>query len=286
MTKRIPVAIALFFCLLVAAHAADSLQADAAPSPQLGRSMPFQIYLPDGYAGSAQTYPVLYLLHGASGSELDWTRKGGAMETLQALIRRGAMRPTVVVMPSAGSDSWWMDGAVDKAESAVMQDLLPYVERRYRVGTARADRAVAGLSMGGFGALHFALKYPDRFCAAGLLSPAIYTPLPPAISSAWRTPQLMRGGEFDRKQWDAVSYWSHLPAYAKAARKVPVWIATGDHDALGIALLSAQLHARLLEIQPGQAELRVTDGGHEWMVWRDGLSDALQYLDRQCRAAP
>jgi enterochelin esterase-like enzyme len=263
---------------------ASRLRVDSAPSPALGRPMPFVVYLPDGYDASAPL-PVVYLLHGASGSEQDWSHKGGAAETMDALIRRGTIRPAVVVMPSAGSDSWWIDGARDKADSAFMRDLLPYVESHYKVRTARADRAVAGLSMGGYGALHFALTYPERFCAAGLLSPAVYDPLPPDNSSAWTTPQLMRDGHFDATRWQALSFQAALPAYAAQRLRVPLWIVTGDHDNLGIALLSARLYDRLLAIQPGLAELRVVDGGHEWMVWRDELAGALQYMDKRCAAA-
>lgn len=261
---------------------AGELFADAVKSTVLGMDLRFNVYLPDGYKDSSTRYPVVYLLHGASGDEHDWTRKGGAVETLDGLIKRGLMRPSIAVMPSIGPQSWFADGAVYKMETALITELLPYVESRYRTGTARSERGIAGLSMGGFGALNLSLRHPQRFCAAGIISPAIYDPLPPDTSAARRAPQLMRDGKFDPELWKALNYPSHLEAYTKAAQKVPMWIVSGDHDALGIAQMSANLYWRILKIQPKLAELRVIDGDHEWMVFRDALPDTLQYMDRMC----
>jgi enterochelin esterase-like enzyme len=261
---------------------AGELVADALKSTTLGVDLRMNVYLPDGYKDGSARYPVVYLLHGASGDEHDWTRKGSVVETMDALIKRGLMRPSIAVMPSIGPQSWFADGAVYKMETALITELLPYVEQRYRVGTARSERSIAGLSMGGFGALNLSLKHPQRFCAAGVISPAIYDPLPPETSAARRAPQLMRDGKFDPELWKALNYPTHLEAYAKSPQKVPMWIESGDHDALGIAVMSANLYWRLLKIQPGQAELRIIDGDHEWMVFRDALPDALQYMNRMC----
>jgi enterochelin esterase-like enzyme len=287
---QIPLHSALARCGAVAAALALScslaqageVYADAVKSTVLGMDLRFNVYVPDGYKTGTARYPVVYLLHGASGDEHDWTRKGGVVETLDALVKRGLMRPSVAVMPSIGPQSWFADGAVHKMETAMISELLPYVESHYRVGTARAERGIAGLSMGGYGALNLSLKHPQRFCAAGVISPAIYDPLPPETSAARRAPQLMRNGQFDPELWKALNYPSHLEAYSQAPQKVPMWIVSGDHDALGIAQMSANLYWRLLKIQPRQAELRIVDGDHEWAVFRDALPDALQYMDRMC----
>lgn len=263
---------------------AGEVYADAVKSAALGMDLRFNVYLPDGYKDSQARYPVIYLLHGASGDEHDWTRKGSAVETLDGLIRRGLIRPSIAVMPSIGPQSWFADGAVHKMETALMTELLPYVEQRYRAGTARHERAIAGLSMGGFGALNLSLRHPQRFCGAGVISPAIYDPLPPETSAARRAPQLMRDGKFDPELWKTLNYPTHLDNYGQAPQKVPMWIVSGDHDALGIAVMSANLYWRLHTIQPKQVELRIVDGDHEWMVFRDALPDALQYVDRMCVA--
>lgn len=264
---------------------AGEVHSGAIKSTVLGVDLRFNIYLPDGYKDRAVRYPVIYLLHGAIGNEHDWTQRGSAVETLDGLIRRGLIRPSIAVMPSIGPQSWFADGAAYKMETALMTELLPYVDSNYRTGTARSDRGIAGLSMGGYGALNLSLRYPDRFCAAGIISPAIYDPLPPETSIARRAAQFMRDGKFDPELWKSLNYPSHLEKYAQSSQKVPMWIATGDHDVLGIAVMSANLYWRILKIQPKLAELRVIDGGHEWVVFRNALPDALQYMNKMCTRA-
>jgi S-formylglutathione hydrolase FrmB len=282
LLRRLLQAAACTAALLAPVAQAGEVVADVLKSAVLGIDLRFNVYLPDGYKDGTQRYPVVYLLHGASGDEHDWTRKGSAIETLDALMRRGLMRPSVAVMPSIGPQSWFADGAAHRMETALMTELLPTIEQRYRVGTARSERGIAGLSMGGYGALNLSLRHPDRFCAAGVISPAIYDPLPPETSAARRAAQFQRNGAFDPELWKALNYPAHLERYAQAPRKVPMWIVSGDHDALGIAVMSANLYWRLLKIQPRLAELRIIDGDHEWMVFRDALPDALQYIDRMC----
>lgn len=281
--NRLALALSLGLCLSVVNTAvAGEVFSDAVASKTLGRDVKFTVYLPDGYKDSAGPYPVVYLLHGAGGDENEWRTKGGAAETLDGLIKRGLMRPSVVVMPTAGPASWWANGAAEKSESAIMDDLLPYVEGRYKVARDRKGRAIGGLSMGGYGALNLALRHPAKFCAAAVISPAIYDPLPPDTSAARRTPQFVRNGQFDPDTWRSLNYPAHLPAYMAQPLRVPMWIVSGDHDFLGIAPMSANLFWRIHQIQPKQAELRVIDGDHEWMVFRDALPDALQYVDRAC----
>lgn len=262
---------------------AGQVFADQAPSSALGRDVKFTVYVPDGYQNEASaTYPVVYLLHGAGGDENEWRTKGGAAETLDGLIKRGLIRPSVVVMPTAGPASWWADGAAEKAATAIIKDLLPYVESRYKVKKERSGRAIGGLSMGGYGALNLALRYPAQFCAAAVISPAIYDPLPPEASASRRTPQFVRNGQFDADTWKSLNYASQLDTYKAGGLYVPMWIVSGDHDYLGIAPMSANLYWRMYQIQPKQVELRVVNGDHEWLVFRDALPDALQYVDQQC----
>lgn len=286
-TRRLVGALASVLVLGMAGAAqAGELFADSVRSAALGTDLKFTVYVPDGYKDGAARYPVVYLLHGAGGNEYEWVRKGGAVETLDGLIKRGLIRPTIAIIPSAGPDSWWADGAAAKAETAMITELLPYVEGKYRTTGARSGRAIAGLSMGGYGALNLSLRHPALFCAAGIISPAIYDPLPPETSASWRAAQFMRGGQFDPETWKALNYPAHLEKYTQSPLKVPMWIVSGDHDFLGIAVMSANLYWRILKIQPKQAEFRVIDGDHEWMTFRDALPDALQYIERSCLKTP
>jgi S-formylglutathione hydrolase FrmB len=260
---------------------AGELAHDGFYSAVLGRKVALDVYLPDGYAQGAK-YPVIYLLHGAGGNETEWAGNGGIVQTLDGMIRRGEIRPTVAVMPTTGGGTWWVDGAVDKAETAFMQELLPHVERKYKVAGDRASRSIGGQSMGGYGALHMALKFPEKFCGAAILSPAIYDPLPPATSASRLTAQFQRDGKFDEALWKSLNYPTLLPAYRQGSARVPMWISSGDHDHLGIAVESANLYWRMFQVQPKQVELRITDGDHEWPAFNASFPDALRYINAQC----
>lgn len=275
-------ALGLCFSVFWQSALASEVVDDSFMSKHLGREYKMRVYLPDGYKDERKSqFPVVYLLHGSGADEKWWTGRGGAEVTLNALIARGQMRPSIAVMPGNGKN-WYLDGPSEKAERAILDELLPYIEAKYRGSKERSARIIGGLSMGGYGALNFALKNADKFCAAMLLSPSVYDPLPPADSSARSVPVFMKNGLFDPDLWKSHHYLAHLDAYQKKGEKVSFWIMSGDHDNLGIALLSAQLYARLLPIQPKQVELRIVDGDHEAMVWRDALPDALRYADEQC----
>jgi enterochelin esterase-like enzyme len=275
-------ALGLCFSVFWQSALASDVIDDSFMSKHLGREYKMRVYLPDGYKDERQSqFPVVYLLHGAGTDEKWWTGRGGAEVTLNALIARGQIRPSIVVMPGNGAN-WYVDSPGEKAESAILDELLPYIEAKYRVSKERSARIIGGLSMGGYGALNLALKNADKFCAAMLMSPAAYDPLPPEDSSARLVPTFMRNGHFEPDLWKLNNWPVYLDAYRKNERKVSFWIISGDHDNLGIALLSAQLYAKILPIQPKQVELRIVDGDHEAMVWRDALPDALRYADEQC----
>ena len=172
-----PVAVAALL-LAAGADAGEIRRELAAPSPALGRDIPYSLYLPDGHGSSAQRYPVLFLLHGLGGGEADWVTVGGLGPTLDRLIAERAVPPMLVVAPGFG-DSWYVDnpdpGGSGAVETAFLDDLVPWVDRAWRTGDKRESRAVAGLSMGGWGAMRFAMLRPDLFAAAASLSGALIT---------------------------------------------------------------------------------------------------------------
>ncbi len=258
-------------------------------SPTLGHDYPYTVYLPDHYDHQATTpYPVIYLLHGSFGNELDWATRGNLPQTADRLIAAGHLPPAVFVMP--GSRSWWVDGHNEAARSAFFNDLMPHIEATYHVGTTRQLRGVAGLSAGGYGALNFALERPDMFAAAAALSPASYVPTPPQNSSAMRHPAFLnQQGEFDQALWEQLNYTAHLESYRLQVTPrsnaehsdtppVPLYISAGRSD-----VYDAEFHARLLRqsmerIQPGQVRLDLYPGGHTWRVWRASLPAALNFM--------
>lgn len=271
-------AIVLVSTLLSALASASEIVTETFKSDAIARDYKYTVYLPDAYKTGEQRFPILYLLHGAGGDENEWLAKGGLRETMDALIARRLIQPMVVVMPGH-TGAWWVDGAKDKGETALVKEVMPHAEAKYRVTAATGGRLIAGLSAGGYGALNLMMKYPKMFAAVAILSPAIYDPVPPSNSSGVRNPPFQKDGKFDADLWKSLNYPVHIEAYKKSGTIVPLYINSGDHDMFGIALQAAMLYDRLRLHQPRALELRVVDGDHEWMVWRDTLPDALQFMN-------
>jgi enterochelin esterase-like enzyme len=267
-------------CLLLCATLAQAGQTflETFKSAALGRDYKYTVYLPDSYAKDTKRYPVLYLLHGAGGDENEWLAKGGVRETMDALIARNQIKPMIVVMPGH-TQAWWVDGAKEKGETALVKEVMPDVESKYRTDATRKNRLIAGLSAGGYGALNLIMKYPQQFAASAILSPAIYDPVPPNSSSGVRNHPFQKDGKFDPDTWKSLNYTAHIEAYKKSGVIVPLYINSGDHDTFSIALHATTLFERLRFHQPNALELRIVNGDHEWAVWRDTLGDALMFMN-------
>ncbi|WP_207477023.1 alpha/beta hydrolase [Arenibaculum pallidiluteum] len=244
-------------------------------SATLGRDWAYNLYLPDGYETGQLRYPVLYLLHGNAGNENDWAVRGGIQRTADDLISRGEIPPCIIVMPAAGV-TWYVDRE-EKMETALIQDLIPQAEARYRIIGERSARAIAGLSMGGYGALRFALKYPEMFAAAGLMSPAIYVPEPPPTSSARRVPPFQTNGQFDPELWKSLNYPSLLDGFFARNIVMPLYLDSGDDDEFQIEYHAAVLH-KLWRDRGWPAEFRVADGVHDYNVWSNTVAEALRFV--------
>lgn len=178
-----------------------------------------------------------------------------------------------------------MDGTKDKGETALVKEVMPHSEAGYRIDAVRANRLIAGLSAGGFGTLSLVMEYPQMFAASAILSPAIYDPVPPSTSSGVRQPPFQKDGKFDPELWKLPNYVSHIEGYKKSGVIVPLYINSGDHDTFSIAFHAATLYERLRLHQPDAIELRIVDGDHQWMVWRDTLGDALLFMNARIAGA-
>jgi enterochelin esterase-like enzyme len=245
-------------------------------SPALERKWTYAVYLPTGYESSKLRYPVLYLLHGNGGTLYDWANAGRIQATADALMTSGDIPPAIIVMPDAGT-TWFVDRK-EKMETAFIKDLIPDVERNFRAVSARNGRLLAGLSMGAYGSLRFAMKYPDMFAAAALLSPAIYDPEPPQDSSARRI-GVFGAPDFDPAVWRSLNYPALWDAFLARKITVPLYINSGDDDDFFIEAEAAKLYT-LLRKNRQPAELRIVNGAHNWAVWESTIGDAMRYIFR------
>ena len=138
-------------------------------SKLMAREMPYRVVLPINYKSEkAQRYPVLYLLHGLTGHFDNWTDKS-------KLAEYAAKYDYMIVTPE-GNNGWYSDSATipnDRYETYITQELIPEIDKNFRTVADRNHRAVAGLSMGGYGSIKFGLKYPQMFALVGSFSGAL-----------------------------------------------------------------------------------------------------------------
>jgi putative tributyrin esterase len=138
-------------------------------SKLMAREMPYRVILPASYeANKTQKFPVLYLLHGLTGHYNNWTDK--------TKLKEYAANYNYIIVTAEGNDGWYTDsGSVpnDKYESYIVQELIPEIDTKFRTLADREHRAIAGLSMGGYGSLKFGLKYPEKFVVVGSFSGAL-----------------------------------------------------------------------------------------------------------------
>ena len=257
----------------------------------------FKLYLPAGYTtaeGDERRYPLLLLLHGRGDRMVAWTR---IAPLLDRLIAAGMVPPLVAVMPDAPwshrggyyVDSAHADGS--PIETALIRDLLPQVQARWRTRTDRAGRIVGGYSMGGYGALRYALAWPELFGAALVLSPAVYTPLPPQGSSAREFGGFGRGPElFVDEIYRRLNYPALLPGLVERGQALRLFIAAGDaeyknpdpaeamHD---IDMEAHLLFARLSRTPKCETALRILAGGHDWPVWQPAFHEGLLWVAKR-----
>lgn len=270
-------------------RAGTVLDSETVFSEALGREMAVSIYLPDGHGQGDARYPVLYLLHGYGGNQLEWLTAGHAEVVVDQLIDHGTIPPVIVVMPDA-QNSWYVDsaefGGPGDYETAMIRDLVPEIDRRYRTRTDASGRMIAGVSMGGFGALRLGLKYPDQFSAIGALSPAIFDDQ----GSSWRhspvyfdrETRLALFGQTMGRNFDASVYIDRSPfsELAHGLARNPIlrfWLGVGDDDDFNLqdGTLDLYMRLRTLGLSP---ELRVSDGPHQWVLYNRLIPDLLAFL--------
>ena len=245
-------------------------------------TLPYNVILPPDYrASSATRYPVLYLLHGVGGHYSDWVTRTNVADY-------AAQYRMIVVMPE-GNNGWYTDSAgvaSDKYESYILKELIPDVQKRYRTIEARYGRAVAGLSMGGYGALKFGLKTPETFAFVGSLSGALAAP-------AWTEDDLknlksIRDSVFSvfgsvgsetRKANDIYEMTRGLSA-ARVAALPYIYLDCGTEDFL-IGL--NQQFAALLREKKIPHEYRELPGDHNWAYWDQQVPEVLQVAAQKLR---
>jgi S-formylglutathione hydrolase FrmB len=276
---------ALVACLLALPLAAqnkgmagDTVEASSFYSAALAREMPYEVVLPAGYADSQQRYPVLYLLHGWQGDETNWV-------SLTHLVEDASAYKLIVVMPRAGN-SWYVNSATranDRYADYIFQDLIAQMDAHYRTIASPHERAIAGLSMGGYGAMLFSLRHPGAFAFAASISGAFAGPsgiesvmpqLKPSTDEAFGAP-----GSTTRRQNDVDT----LIRTVDRTQQPYFFLECGTSDPL---LPSNRRVVEELSSRGFAYEYHELPGAHTWPFWDRALPAMLEVLSQQMHVEP
>jgi S-formylglutathione hydrolase FrmB len=261
-------------------------------TPALAAETHVRVLLPDGYDPSGRTrYPVLYLLHGAIDDYKSWTDKGAAEAATKGL-------PLIVVMPDAGQfgnyTNWFNDGALGPPEWETFHigQLLPWIDAHYPTIAKRSGRAIAGLSMGGGGAMSYAARHPGLFVSASSFSGAVDTNSP-TIQPVTQASGLSDGSHspgaiFGLRANDEVRWRAHNPvdlAENLAGMKLTLRTGNGQPGGPGgdsgdpveaeVHTESVDMHDKLLELGLPHVWDDYGAGGHAWYYWQRDLRETL-----------
>lgn len=225
------------------------------------------VYTPPSYDASGEKYPVFYLLHGGGDDDSGWSTIGRAGLILDNLIAGGTAKPMIVVMPNGSlprpadaprtglMDPAFRERMEDRFTRELMRDVVPTVERRFRVVGEPASRAIAGLSMGGGQTLRVITAHPDQFRYAAVWSMGVPEP---------------RTAEFERR---AAAFLKNADTINRSYAVLDVTI--GDSDFL---LDAAKNLSAVLTKHGIEHDLEIGSGGHTWINWRQYLHTLLPRL--------
>jgi len=246
-------------------------------SSLVGKTLEYNVVLPPNYTlitSWKKHYPVLYLLHGWNGNPQGWIT--------ETKLTEYASRYRLIIVLAEGGKGWYTDSATvatDKYESHILQELIPDVESRFRVITDRNARAIAGLSMGGYGAVKFGLKRPDLFAFVASMSGAFDAPVRTDDDSIMRT-----FGDADnstRADNDLFKLVGNLPA-EKVAALPDFYFNCGTEDPW--LKVNRDLASIFTERKVAH-EYREFPGGHEWKYWDTQLQEILKLAAQKLSSA-
>jgi len=246
----------------------------------LNQERSYAVYLPPDYDSSDRSYPVLYLLHGLGDDQTGWIKLGDVQRITDESINSGISSPMIIVMPDAGSG---IVGYINQPnrdwlyEDFFFEELMPYVESKFRIKKQKKYRAISGLSMGGGGTLVYALHRPDLFSSAAPLSPAIG---PTDIDDFHKWISRYNFYFNDKIETQKLLNANHPIILIEKQSKeylnsVKWYLDCGDDDYLYED--SSLLHVAMKK-KGVEHEYRVRDGAHNWNYWKGSLPKVLGFV--------
>ncbi len=253
----------------------------------LARAVPYCIMLPPSYAqDTARHYPVSYYLHGLGDDEQSLVNLGG-WSIYDRLMREKKIGEFVVAAP-AGFASFYINSKDGKFryEDFFMHEFLPAMEKKYRIGTTRSQRGIMGVSMGGFGAMHYGFKYPEKFAAVSANMPALIERLPRELpqETQQRLMSALFGNPPDTSFYEKNSaFYLERTAPLPALKRITIYFDCGEHDRFGFNLGTAAMD-KLLTQRGIPHEAHIYPGGHDWPFVLEHLAASLEAQSKGLRA--
>ena len=246
-----------------------SLDCGSVGSSILGHPVSVCVALPDDYGSQPSTrFPVLYFLHGLFENERSWSERGG-QQILEGLRSGGQVGDFIVVLPDAGKTFYVnsLDGH-ELYEDFFIQELVPYIDGKYRTITKPAARGISGTSMGGYGALHLGMRHPDVFGSASAHSAALLDEIPNPLPTEGRWGFYARilqgpfGSPLSGEYWKENSPIT-LAEHPERFRDLRLYFDCGDHDRYGFEVGAEELHEKL-QAKDFPHDFALRPGGHGW----------------------
>ncbi len=287
MLKKLILPGMIFFSACLSAQASRGFVQEGLilKSDILGKEVRYSVYLPFDYETSHRFYPAVYLLHGYTDDDTGWIQFGEAHMIADDAVSSREIPPMILIMPDAGV-TWYInnhDGSI-RYEDFFIQEFIPHIEGKYRIRKEKRFRAVAGLSMGGFGAFVYASKHSELFSACAAFSAAVYTDdqIINHTSRRWSTmlepvfgPDLRGNKRLTKHHIENNPLYIFKNNNAEMLKTVRWYMDCGDDDFLTIGNMTLHMIMRERGIDH---EFRVRDGGHRWSYWRSGLKEALEFI--------
>jgi len=284
MKKNLVLFITLFYTITLFAQTGKVVESIKFESQLVNYPVEYSVYLPPDYEVSNRSYPILYLLHGFSDDETGWIQFGEANIIADKGIANGDFPPCIIVMPD-GKVSWYINSfdGKDPWEDMFVQEFIPFIEKEYRVRSKKEFRAIAGLSMGGNGALLLSMRNTELFSSCVAMSAGTFTNEEVLSDESYNYYfKDIYGPKPNEKVSD---YWKansplHLldKVEAEKLKSIRFYIDCGDDDFLYKG--NSALHVKMRNLGIPH-EYRVRNGGHEWSYWRSGLFDGLKFISKK-----
>ncbi len=274
---------ASLMCLSIALQAQTGKVYDnlTLPSKILNMERKYAIYLPPDYESSSRSYPVLYLLHGGGDDQTGWVQFGEVLNITDKAINEGKATPMIIIMPDANTTRRGYSNNATGTwlyEDFFFKELVPFVEKKYRIKGEKRFRAIAGLSMGGDGSFTYALHHPEIFSSACPLSAGTG---PLTLETARTNVRRMDSTATDAQQesfYNRQSVVALVNAVPDSLKRAVRWyIDCGDDDFLYEGNSLVHIAMRKKEIPH---EFRIRNGGHTWTYWRQALPEVLEFVSQ------